>query len=255
LGSVQVRELWRHPVKSLQGEQLAEATVDADGLVGDREWGIRDEATGNILTGRREPLLLLASARRTDEGDPAITLPDGDSITGAGEATDEALSTWLGRRVRLVSALEEGPRQAEYFEDATDDTSQALTFTMPTGHLVDTLPLLLLTTASLRRGQEVHAAGEWDVRRFRPNLLVEVEGTGWVEDGWCGQRVRVGEDVELEPKAPCERCSMVTRPQPGLGRDLDVFRALAREHGATFGVWSSVAISGQVRVGDTVAVG
>ena len=48
-----IAALWRHPVKSLQGESLAAATIDHDGLRGDRRWGIRDEATGRILTGRR----------------------------------------------------------------------------------------------------------------------------------------------------------------------------------------------------------
>ncbi len=38
--------IWRHPVKSLQGEQLSNAEVDSDGVRGDRCWGIRDERTG-----------------------------------------------------------------------------------------------------------------------------------------------------------------------------------------------------------------
>ncbi len=66
----------------------------------------------------------------------------------------------------------------------------------------DALPLLLLTTASLRAGAAVHPDGNWDVRRFRPNLLIDTEADGWVEDEWCGQTVRVG-DVELLPQRPC----------------------------------------------------
>jgi uncharacterized protein YcbX len=57
-----VTQLWRHPVKSFQGEQLTQAIVDNDGIRGDRAWGVRDSVTGRILTGRREPRLLLASA-------------------------------------------------------------------------------------------------------------------------------------------------------------------------------------------------
>jgi uncharacterized protein YcbX len=248
-----VSELWRHPVKSLQGEPLKEAAIEESGLAGDREWGIRDDATGNVLTGRREPPLLLASSRLTLDGEPEITLPDGDLLRGPGLQTDTRLSEWLGRGVRLVSAGSTGSRVAEYFEDATDDASQALTFTMPHGHFVDTLPLLLLTTASLRQGMEDHPGGAWDVRRFRPNVLIEVDGTGWLEDEWCGKRVRVGE-VVLEAKAPCERCTMVTRPQPGLDRDLDVYRTLSRGHGGNFGVWASVVVPGKLGRGDEVEV-
>jgi hypothetical protein len=47
---------------------------------------------------------------------------------------------------------------------------------------------------------------------------------------------------------------MVTRPQPGLDRDVDVFKTLARYHGATFGVWATVQTPGVVHVGDQVTI-
>ena len=43
---------------------------------------------------------------------------------------------------------------------------------------VDAMPLLLMTTASLRAGAALHPAGEWDVRRFRPNVLLDASGVG-----------------------------------------------------------------------------
>ena len=125
---------------------------------------------------------------------------------------------------------------------------------MPAGRFVDALPVLVLTTASLRAAAALHPGGDWDVRRFRPNLLLEVPGTGWLEDTWCdGQTLRVGE-AELVPRQPCIRCTMVTRPQPALGEDRDIFRTLARHHGGNFGVWATVRTPGRVRVGDQVDV-
>jgi uncharacterized protein YcbX len=247
----EVAALWRHPVKSLQGEPLTVAAVDEDGLRGDRSWGIRDGATGRILTGRREPRLLAAAASLGDDGEPAIHLPDGVVVHGAGEATDAALSAWLDRPVSLVTAAGAPGGQAEFFADATDDASQAIEWTMPPGRFVDALPLLVLTTASLRAGHQHHPDGEWDVRRFRPNVLVAVDDDGWVEDGWCGQTVRLG-DVEVVPQAPCVRCTMVTRAQPALDRDLDIYRTIARHHGGNLGVWSTVRSPGTIRVGDPV---
>jgi len=47
---------------------------------------------------------------------------------------------------------------------------------------------------------------------------------------------------------------MVTRPQPGLDRDLDVYRSLARHHQATFGMWSEIGSPGTIAVGDAVDV-
>lgn len=247
-------KLVRYPVKSLQGEDVASAEIEPDGLHGDRRWGIRDEQTGRILTARRAPLLLLASASLDADGTPVIILPTGATCRGPGAETDAALSTWLGKPVRLVHSIGNAGGRAEFFEDATDDASRAIEWTMPTGRFVDAEPLLVLTTASLRTAAAMYPAGDWQVRRFRPNLLLDVDGEGWLEDAWCGHStLRIG-TAELRPQQPCVRCTMVTRPQPDLAEDRDIFRTLARNHGGCFGVWTAVTRGGTVRVGDDVAV-
>lgn len=121
--------IWRYPVKSLQGEQLSEGVLDSTGLRGDRYWGIRDETTGKILTGRREPKLLLAAASLADDGQPHLVLGSGDVCRGMGPDTVAALSEWLERPVTLVGAVDAPGGEAEYFADATDDTSQAIGWT------------------------------------------------------------------------------------------------------------------------------
>ena len=78
------------------------ASVADLGIQGDRSWGIRDNATGNILTGRRAAPLLLANARLVDQG-VVITMPDGIET-----ADDGVLSAWLGSDVSLGSG-ERGP--------------------------------------------------------------------------------------------------------------------------------------------------
>lgn len=247
-------EIVRYPVKSLQGEGVPSAEIEPDGLRGDRRWGIRDETTARILTARRSPQLLYASAALAPDGAPVITLPTGGTCRGPGAATDAALSKWLGRPVRLVSALGAPGARAEYFADATDDASPTVEWTMPAGRFVDALPLLVLTTASLRAAAAQHPGGDWQVPRFRPNLVVDVDGDGWVEDTWCGAAtVRIGA-AALRPQEPCMRCTMITRPQPGLGEDRDIFRTLARTHGGHLGAWTAVATGGNIAVGDAVRV-
>jgi uncharacterized protein len=88
---VHVVELWRHPVKSLQGEPLDEAAVEDSGLSGDRRWGIVDGETGMVLTARRVPSLLLASSRLTETG-VELLLPDGDVLIAPSAHADDALS-------------------------------------------------------------------------------------------------------------------------------------------------------------------
>src|SRR6478735_2575980 len=104
---MRVAELWRYPVKSMQGESLDQVDLDNDGLLGDRRCALFDVETGHGLTARREPRLLLASARWID-GRAEITLPDG-SIA----ADDAALSAWLGHAVTLCTSEYDHARSYE----------------------------------------------------------------------------------------------------------------------------------------------
>lgn len=250
---MRVAALTRYPVKSLQGEPVEVAVLEAEGMGGDRRWGIRDQTTGKILTARRAPELLFGSATTGEDGLPLITAPSGTTCHGPGPATDAALSAWLSRAVRLVRSADILNARAEYFADATDDASRAIEWTMPNGRFVDAMPLLVLTTSSLHAATALYPYGDWDVRRFRPNLLLDVPDDGWVEDGWCETaELAVGDTAVVRPRQPCIRCTMVTRPQPTLGDDRDIFRTLARHRGGTFGVWSSIGATGNVAVGDFV---
>jgi hypothetical protein len=248
-----VAELWRYPVKSLLGERLPALSLAADGVAGDRMWGIEDCSNGRILTGRREPRLLFAASRVGPDGLPVITLPEAREIHGLGPATDAALSAWLGKAVRLVSAAESQAPRAEYFADPTDDSSEALEWTMPDGRFVDAFPVLLMTTAGLRGGASLYPAGRWDVRRFRPNVLIEHDGEGWVEDGWAGRWLQVG-SAQLVPRRRCMRCTMVNRAQPGLDRDVTIFTTLHQSHGGEAGMWTQVTQPGTLSQGDLVEI-
>ena len=215
-------------------------------------WGIRDQSDGRILTARREPRLLFAAARVGSQG-PLITLPDGQELTGLGPATDAALSAWLGRPVALVAAAASDASNAEYFADATDDTSQAIEWTMPQGRFVDAFPVLVMTTAGLRSAGSVYSAGAWEVRRFRPNVLIDLDGQGWLEDAWADRCLRVRE-AQLLPSKRCIRCTMVSRAQPGLDRDVNIYKTLHRTHGGEAGMWTLVIQPGSIAEGDVVEV-
>ena len=174
-----------------------------------------------------------------------------DYAPNGGPATDVALSAWLGKQVTLVRAADSDAARAEYFADATDDASQAIEWTMPKGRFVDAFPVLMITTAGLRGGAAAHPTGVWDVRRFRPNLLVEVDGEGWLEDAWADRCLRVG-SAQLAPRRRCIRCTMVNRAQPGLERDVNVYKALNRIHGGEAGMWTQVVQPGTISQGDAI---
>ena len=251
--SMHIAELWRYPVKSLLGERLLTLSLVGDGVEGDRMWGIQDRNDGRILTARREPRLLFASSRVAAHGIPVITLPDGQELAGLGSATDAALSAWLGKAVTLVAATESDAARAEYFADATDDTSRAIEWTMPKDRFVDAFPVLIMTTAGLLAGASAYSAGTWDVRRFRPNVFIRIDGEGWLEDAWTDRQLSIG-SAQLVPRQRCIRCTMVNRAQPGLDKDVNIYKTLHRTHEGEAGMWTQVMRPGSISEGDLVYV-
>src|SRR5262245_35341379 len=115
---MRVAQLWRYPVKSLGGERVERVEVGEQGIAGDRDWGLLDQATGTVLTARREAPLLFASSRLLDGGAGVeILLPDGTPAPD-----DASLSAWLGRDVRLVRS---GPGIHGTYENVVDFENEA----------------------------------------------------------------------------------------------------------------------------------
>lgn len=233
---MRVVELWRYPVKSLQGQRLATVDLTPDGIAGDRQWALFDRDTGFGLTARRVPELLFAAARALPHGGVEVVLPDGSVTSDAA-----ALSAWLGRPVELRSAEEQrGTRRYENPADAEDEaTGPWDPFEGADGPFHDNAVgrISLLSTGT---------TGTWDPRRFRANVVLDGAG----EDDLAGQRVRLGGAL-LDVVAPLPRCVMVTRPQPGgIGRDTAVLKTIHRERGGVLAVAALVVAPGPVSVGD-----
>jgi hypothetical protein len=97
--------LRRYPVKSMLGEDLREAELDAAGVAGDRAMALIDRGTGRVATAKHPRLwraLLKCTATRTGAG-VRITVPDGRTVDADDQDVDRALSAFLGREVRLAS--------------------------------------------------------------------------------------------------------------------------------------------------------
>ena len=234
---MRVAELWRYPVKSMQGERVAATDVGRDGVAGDRQWAIFDSTTGFGLTARRLPALLLASARlRGDEEEVEITLPDGTIA-----ADDAALSAWLGRPVALHRTDEvRTTRRYEIPDDIETESAQSWRPFEGTEHAFhDTFTITLLSATTIN---------SYPMRRFRPNVVLDGAG----EDGLVGSTVRIGNAV-VRVTDQVRRCVMVTRPQPGgIDLDRDVLRWIHRERGGLLAVGGPVVATGLVSVGDEI---
>ena len=68
---MRVAELWRYPVKSLEGERLERVDVLADGLRGDRATRVLGPG-GERITGRTANGLLGVQAALGDDGEPTV---------------------------------------------------------------------------------------------------------------------------------------------------------------------------------------
>jgi uncharacterized protein YcbX len=230
---VRVTELWRYPVKSLQGERLRTAELGPLGLAGDRQWALFDLESGFGLTARRVPDLLFAAARIRD-GAVEVVLPDGTVTTD-----DAVLSAWAGRRIALRPATEGAVPRYENLDDALDETSPWYAWEGASGAFHDNanFRVTLVSTGTV---------GTWDRRRFRANVLLDGEG----ENALAGTRQRLGTAV-LDLVEPVPRCVMVTRPQPGgIGRDNGVLKTIHRERDGLLAIGAGVVTAGTVAVGD-----
>ena len=274
-----VRELWRHPVKSMVGETLAEAVIGPRGIPGDRGWAVRDERAGEIRGAKKLPALMQCRARYTSE--PAvgatppvaeITLPDGRVLRADDPAAAAALSALVGRPVTLwplqpaedlahyrrgtpdhpdmVDELRAifGRQEDEPLPDLSVFPPEVFEYTSPLGTYFDAFPLHLLATSTLG----ALGAERFDRRRFRPNVLVETDGARFVEKTWCGRRVRVGAAV-VDVTVGTVRCVMTTLATDGLPKDPSVLRTIVRDGEQCLGVYATVVEAGVVHVGDPVA--
>lgn len=275
-----LESVYRYPVKSMSGESLNSVILHVNGIPGDRAWAIRDEVRGGIRGAKKFPELMRMSARYehppADAGSsPAkITLPDG-AETGTGDVDiNEKLSMALDHSVTLWPLMPEdaldhyrrGPPGHEDMEtelraifgrtpeeplpDLSVFPKELVEFESPLGTYFDAFPLTLMTKQSLSTMQQRAPDSNFDVRRFRPNLLIDSPSSNpFPELEWIGKTVTIGEAV-IDITLHCPRCSMTTHGFDDLQKDPTIMRALVREAEGNLGVYATVRNPGKVTVGD-----
>jgi uncharacterized protein YcbX len=127
---------------------------------------------------------------------------------------------------------------------------------MPPSTFFDLATVHILTTATLNRLRQLHPPGRFEVRRFRPNIVVRPDNDepDFVESRWVGRKLSIGDDVVLEITDHTPRCVMTTLAQGDLPKDSEILRTAARYNDVHVGVYAEVRKGGRVQRGDTVTL-
>jgi uncharacterized protein YcbX len=149
--------------------------------------------------------------------------------------------TWRWDDPRLVNAL-------------SDDLGRPLRLARDPDGMQDLERSVLVTVEATRAALERELGTELDLRRFRPNVHLELDAPPWAEHGWEGGTLHFAGGTVLRILHPCVRCAIPTRNPvtqekwPGLLRHLDA------HHETVFGINARVLQSGRIAAGEELEI-
>ena len=266
-----IAEIWRHPVKSMEGERIAAGASSARrACPGDRAWAVRDERARRHPRREEDPgpdalqgALTRGAEATASAPAPEITLPDGSTLLAGRRRRRRARSA--RRSARPSRSGRSGPRATSITTGAARPTtptsrpscarSSAATpneplpnlgvfppelfqYESPPGTYFDAFPLLLLTDASLRRLARARAR----LAHRRAPLPPEPADRDSPEEGfpeiaWEGRSSRRRRDARRHRR--CPRCVMITHGFADLPRDPALMRTVVREANQNIGVYAA----------------
>lgn len=281
-----VQELWRYPVKSMEGEALQKAQLEKLGMVGDRYWAIKDISSNELTTVRKSPKLLKLSACYESEpragtlGESVapvkITIPEIGSFSSNDASLNAHLSNYFKKEISLhplqpksnwrfyklkTISGEKALKKQFYSKEALPSLGsiswskliELSFFATPRGRFYDVYPLHLITSNSTRTLESLVPEGDFQPKRFRPNIYIHSneENEQLDEFEWVGGRLHIGETI-IKCESKTVRCLMPAQPQPGIEKDTHVLRALDKYTERHYGINATIIKQGNISIGDTV---
>lgn len=232
----EVEALFRYPVKSMRGEPLQVAELGWHGLDGDRRLAVRradDRGGFPWLTASKLPeLILFAPLRREPAAGGSlpthVRTPEGEELALFGPE----LAADVGRR--HGSPVEMMHLNRGIFDEAS---------------------ISVIASATVGEIGRLSAQPP-DVRRFRPNILVEsLRSIPFEEDEWVGGVLSFGESSDAAAIGVTnrdERCSMVNYDPDSARPAAEVLKAIVRVRDNKTGVYGTVIRRGRIAVGQSI---
>jgi uncharacterized protein YcbX len=259
------------------GEELDQAALDTRGVVGDRAYALIDDETGKVVSIKRPKRWgrMFEFAAATHDGAVEVRFPDGSATAIDDASMPVRLSAFFGRSVSVASTpspnatfdevwMRElkngidpiGPSRIEDGEEMIDNGQ----WMNANGNFSNGGPIHIVTTSTTRHFGQLAPDSRFTPKRFRPNIVIETDGDGFVENEWTGRRLTIGA-VSMTVLVPTPRCVMTTLHQGEDPADREVLRAIAQHNTVDIGIGVfpclgvyAASAAGQIRVGDTVTV-
>jgi len=233
-----ITAIFRYPVKSMAGELLDVARMGWHGIEGDRRFAFRrldDKSAFPWLSASKLPELLLYKPFRLDSNTAEllpthVRTPDGKEFELQSDELRNDVSRRFGEDLELMN-LKHG-----IFDEAS---------------------ISIISLGTLQ-GVERASGRDLDLRRFRPNIVLETNSAGpFAEDRWVGRTLMFGEGnsaaaVRITMKD--ERCVMVNFDPDTAERDSTVMKTVVRLNENYAGVYGTVVRTGELRVGQVVSL-
>lgn len=232
----QIKAIFRYPVKSMAGEQFDTASLGWHGLDGDRRFAFRriaDQGGFPWLTASRMPELILFKPLCPDPGcgnqlPTHVRTPEGKILELRGAELRAEIARRHGAEVELMQ-LNQG---------VFDEAGMSL--------------ITLATTLQIERD----SGRNLDIRRFRPNILIETyRNEPFEEDHWVGKVMSFGEDAEggaVSITLRDKRCVMINLDPETAQADPTVLKSVVRLNQNNAGVYGTVVRTGDLSIGQKI---
>ena len=255
-----VESLWRYPVKSMRGEELAEAFVGFAGVYGDRLYAFGNSGAAKgfpYLTAREQEAMLLCRPvyRYPERMRKPVNLAEaealGPGVTPLYATSSDAMvdvETPAGERLaiddpRLIGMLRQGIRETHAISLLRSDRA-----------MTDCRPVSIFSIQTVRQ-LATEAGLHPDKRRFRANVYIELEsGNAFGEEEFIGRTLRIGAKTTIAVLERDPRCKMITLDPDSALPSPELIRSLARDHDGKAGIYGAVLVEGTIRPGDPIGL-
>src|SRR5256714_11351811 len=253
-----VESLWRYPVKSMRGEEMAELFAGYPGVYGDRLFAFESSASPKgfpFFTGRdqRQMIRYRARFRNPEKAARPVNLSEAEKLSPnlnpiSADASELMIDveTPDGKTFAI-----DDPALIDDLRASIDGTHQ-LTLLRSEKAITDCRPLSIFAVQTAKQlGEETGVVV--DKRRFRANVCVDlISSEGFSENELVGRSLRIGSKVTVAVLQRDARSMMITLDPDTAEKTPAILKAVAQAHEGMAGVYGAVLVEGRIRKGDPV---